>query len=306
MNKINYVNVAKVIENNSRLQKYVLLPFYKNGKPLENERKWGMTLLTASSMRFRWNEKNEEREQLFKKIVKENFNDVCSGECATAEQKCDCKHKFVSVELIHSKTVFNVQKEEEVLNKKGDGIVTGNNLLIPSVTVADCVPLFLYDNVKNVAGIVHSGWKGTGIIENAIKMFVEEYSSNIEDICVTIGPHICSKCYCVDEERKNYFLNNFGECVTKADEKESDLKKTGDGKLLNFHLSLTAANLFAIKKSGILEENITVATDCTCCTQFSGGSFVFGSFRRQAAFLSENIDEETRKRSMTVQAAFIL
>lgn len=205
MNKINYVNVAKVIENNSRLQKYVLLPFYKNGKPLENERKWGMTLLTASSMRFRWNEKNEEREQLFKKIVKENFNDVCSGECAAAEQKCGCKHKFVSVELIHSKTVFNVQKEEQTLNKKGDGIVTGNSLLIPSVTVADCVPLFLYDNVKNVAGIVHSGWKGTGIIENAIKMFVEEYSSNIEDICVAIGPHICSKCYCVDEERKNYF-----------------------------------------------------------------------------------------------------
>ncbi len=306
MNKINYVNVAQTVEQNSRLQKYILLPFYKNGKPLQNGRQWGMTLLTASSMRFRWNEKNEEREKLLQKIVKENFNDVCSGSCAAEMQKCDCKHKFVSVELIHSKTVFTVQEEAQTLNKKGDGIVTGNKLLIPSVTVADCVPLFLYDSVKNVAGVVHSGWKGTGIIENAVKMFVKEYSSNIEDICVAIGPHICSKCYCVDEERKNYFLNNFGNCVTKADEKEKDLKKTSDGKLLNYHLSLTDANLFAIKRSGILEENITVATDCTCCTQFSDLSFVFGSFRRQAAFLSENIDEETRKKSMTVQAAFVL
>lgn len=101
-------------------------------------------------------------------------------------------------------------------------------------------------------------------------------------------------------------MNNFGNCVTKADEKEKNVKKTSDGKLLNYHLSLTDANLFAIKKSGILEENITVATDCTCCTKFSDGSFVFGSFRRQVAFLSENIDEETRKRSMTVQAAFVL
>ncbi len=306
MNKINYVDVAKTVEENSKLKKYILLPFYKNGKPLENAKKWGMTLLTASSMRFKWNEKNETREKLLKAIVKENFNDVCSGACATEEQKCDCKHKFVSIELIHSKTVFNIHEEEQALNKKGDGIVTDNDFLIPSVTVADCVPLFLYDSVKNVAGIVHSGWKGTGIVANAIKMFVEEYSCKVEDICVAIGPHICSKCYCVDEERKNYFLSNFGNCVTRADETETDLKKTNDGKLLNYHLSLTEANLFAIKRAGILEENITVAADCTCCSRFADGTFVFGSFRRQAAFLSDGIDEETRKKSMTVQAAFVL
>ncbi len=305
MNKINYVNVSKIVEQNSKLQKYVLLPFYKNGKPLENGRKWGMTLLKASSMRFRWNEKNENREQIFKEIIKENFKDVCSGACADKDQKCDCKHKFVSSELIHSKEVFNVKEESQALNKKGDGLVTDNKLLIPSVTVADCVPLFLYDSVKNVAGIVHSGWKGTGIISNAIKMFIEEYSSKTEDICVAIGPHICSKCYCVDEDRKNYFLNNFGNCVTKAKDSKT-VKKTSDGKILNYNLSLTDANLFVIKKAEILEENITVATDCTCCTQFSDGNFVFGSFRRQAAFLSENIDEETRKKSMCVQSAFVL
>ena len=310
MSGINYINIAEFIEKNARAgnflkEKYVLLPFYKDGVPLTGKR-WGMTLLAAPSMRFRWNEKNEERTKLLKSIIAENCKSVCSGACVADFQKCDCKHKIAGIELIHSKTVFSIKSEEDCLNRKGDGLVTDNSLLVPVVTVADCVPLFLYDSQKGVSGAVHSGWKGTGIIRNAIQTAVEEYGSKPEDICVAIGPHICSRCYCVDEERRNYFLENFGECVRKSEKRESELQKTKEGRLLNYELSLTDANPYAIKQAGIPEENITVATDCTCCTTFSNGKNVYGSFRRQAAFLPDSVDDETRKKSMTVQAAFVL
>ena len=89
-------------------------------------------------------------------------------------------------------------------------------------------------------------------------------------------------------------------------ENSDSIQKTADGKLLNYSLDLTKANLFVLKKAGILEENITVATDCTCCSKFSDGKNVFGSFRRQAAFLPESVSLDEKSRAMTVQAAFVI
>ena len=39
-----------------------------------------------------------------------------------------------------------------------------------SVLTADCVPIILYDEINNVIGCIHAGWKGAlcGIIENTI------------------------------------------------------------------------------------------------------------------------------------------
>lgn len=307
MGKVNYICVTKKIEETSEDSKFIVLPFYKNGEPLKDGKKWGMTLLSAGSMRFRWNEKNILREKTLKSIAEELHPHVCSGECAGDEQRCNCQRQIVSIELIHSKTVFEINSQGGSFNKKGDGLITDNKMLVPVVTVADCVPLFLYDSKNGVFAAVHSGWKGTGIIGEAVRLAVEKYGSKPEDICVAIGPHIGSECYSIDENRKNYFLENFGECVTKLKNENSDsIQKTADGKLLNYSLDLTKANLFVLKKAGIMEENITVATDCTCCSKFSDGKNVFGSFRRQAAFLPESVSLDEKSRAMTVQAAFVI
>ena len=49
-------------------------------------------------------------------------------------------------------------------------MITKNPSLMPVVTVADCMPLYLYDSVSGVFGVVHSGWKGTGIIGEALNL----------------------------------------------------------------------------------------------------------------------------------------
>ncbi len=303
MNSIAYLSVKDFVEKKDKNTSYFLIPFYKNGVPLHGGKKWGMTLLTAGSMRFRWNETNENRTQMLLKIARENRIKPCPGVCAQPGKSCDCKAKPVSLELIHSKIVYDLKTGEETLNKQGDGMITDNQLLMPVVTVADCVPLYFYDDVKGVYGVVHSGWKGTGIIAVAIEKAVQEYGCNIEDICVAVGPHIGSCCYFVDEERNEYFTKNFGpDCITKALPQEIQSGHEN----LKYRLSLTQANLYAIKKAGVPEGNIVVATDCTCCTKFTDNKNVFGSFRRQAAFLPPEVDPDTRSRSMTVQAAFVI
>lgn len=266
------MNFFSVLETPELSDKdYICFDFYKDGKKLSGSPVCGMSLRKAGSMRFRWNETNDNRTAFLSK-----FN-----------------RKIVPVELIHSKIVFDVKNPEDTDGLQGDGIITANKELMPVITVADCMPVYLYDSVTGVFGVVHSGWKGTGICVEAIKLACEKYNSKPENFSVILGPHIHSCCYIVNEERADYFNTNFAkDCAVpmKADEQ---LKvplnwDNGDGTL--YRLSLEKANIFALLNAGVKSENINVCTDCTCCNS------VFGSNRRETAGGS----------IFTVQAAFIL
>lgn len=243
---------------------YFVMPFYFQGNKIPlYEACWGMTLLNAGSMRFRWNEKNLVRDRMLSQICGEKTP--------------------VAVELIHSKIVVRADSCGYVEKVLADGIVTNMPNLVPVVTVADCVPIFLFDSKRKVIASLHSGWKGTGIAAEGIRKMSEWYGSDIKDVCVAIGPHIGDCCYNIDDERADYFSLEFG----------SDAVIERDGKKF---LSLTAANLSVLKKVGVEESNIVVASDCTCCTCYPTGKSVYGSFRREAAGKEGSL--------MTVQAAF--
>ncbi len=245
---------------------YCLIPFYKNSSALKNAPRWGMSLKRAGSMRFRWNETNKARDAFLTKIA--------------------ASKEIAAVELIHSKKVIDIKAASDTQGVQCDGIITTNKSIIPVVTVADCMPLFLYDSVSGAFGVVHSGWKGTGIVGEAILAAQKNYGARPQDFCVAIGPHIRECCYVVDKERADYFTSNFcPECVAPVCE----------GK---FSLSLEKANLSVLTKLGVKEENIVIADNCTSCQD------EFGSFRREAAFL--DIPNEQKALRFTVQAAFVI
>ena len=252
--------------------------FRRGGKVVEGAPVCGMTIKAAGSMRFRWNETNPNRNTVFKALE-------TTGE-------------LVPVQLDHTHIVYNVKAAEDTKNKIGDGIITTNRSLIPTVTVADCMPLYLYDTVTGVFGIVHSGWKGTGIVVDAIELAKKDYGARAEDFCIILGPHIRDCCYIVNEERANWFAENFTpECVRLL---ESGVKvdwNTGGGPL--YRLSLEKANLAAIKKAGVPDENVWIHPACTCCYKDStSGQFIYGSNRRETK-------ENGAPDKFTVQAAFI-
>ena len=284
MNFLERVNKIKI----SSSQKFELFPFCHNSKFLEDfPIKWGMTFKKAGSMRFRWNEDNQNRLKIFSEIQKKYF----------LEEK-----RFVPVELNHSKEIAKVFFENDAKNLIKDGIITSSKDLIPVITCADCVPIFFCDVKNNVFGVVHSGWKGTGIIENALKILQDDFSSDLSDILVSIGPHIQKCCYTVQEERALFFRSNFGEnCVSLLTENEKKSVSTKDwkneGKNL-FSLSLLNANLFILEKNGIKPENVLICENCTCCEQ------MFGSNRRETLLLEKEKSDFDRTKSFTVQAAF--
>lgn len=212
-------------------QKYVRFPFYMNGQPIPLDfASCAMTLRFAKSMRFKNNEINSNRNLVFSEILK-NESDYFGKE-------------FASLELIHSKKVFCINEISKLHKKTGDGIITKNKKIIPGITVADCMPIFFCNFKENIFGIVHSGWKGTGIIEVAIKKACKKYNANVKDFCVVTGPHIKNCCYIVNEERALYFYKNFGKDCVKPLESQGKIFcggrnfewQNGNGKL--FRLSL--------------------------------------------------------------------
>lgn len=280
-------NVAKNLLSTSS---HVVFPFFQDGKPFDDvSPKWGMSLRLAKSMRFRWDEHNQNRTQFLQKLC---------------QPQTGIQLKSVSLELIHSLDVFDLKTGDETQNKKGDGMITQNQTLLPIVTVADCMPIFLFDKKNKVFGALHSGWKGTGIIQEALKKAHSEYGTNPADVLVVLGPHIQSCCYIVDGERAEYFAKNFTpNCVTSVrleDLSESALPDWNTSGKELFRLSLAKANLSVLEKCGVPEKNITLCTDCTCCTS----PHVFGSFRRETATLPKDISIQERWKYFTVQAAY--
>jgi hypothetical protein len=141
----------------------------------------------------------------------------------------------------------------------GDGAVTTADLTL-TVTVADCMPIFLYDRRRGVKGLLHSGWKGTGILAAAVGRLQREFNSSPESIDVTLGPCIGSCCYRVDEHRAALFAGLWGtEAIVRRNEGP--------------YLDLRAANEAILRNIGVV--NVQVVTNCTACDP------AFGSFRRQ-------------------------
>lgn len=241
---------------------------------------WGMSLLASGSMRFRWNEVNENRQKFLSSI-------------------CPPGYEICQVELIHSRKVIAVKSSEETLNAQCDGIVTDNPRLIPVVTVADCMPVYIANPSAGVFGVLHSGWKGTGIAADALDLCSSVYGTNPSDFYIVLGPHIRSCCYNVDESRRKYFSENFTpDCVSPA--------AASCGSSFPYSLSLEKANLAALKRFNIPSSHVYCQGECTCCTTFSDGSFKFGSNRRQTSSLPSSMSLEEKGRHFTVQAAWIM
>lgn len=142
-----------------------------------------------------------------------------------------------------------------------DGGVTAAPHVVLAITVADCIPVALFDTQSGGRALVHSGWKGTGIAAVALELMRRNFNTRVDDIVAVIGPGIGGCCYDVPQDRAGQF-NSYGEgVVTRRNNRHYvDLKKANRELLTNL----------GVKK-------IHVSDLCTSCSSF------LGSYRRQGA-----------------------
>lgn len=81
-----------------------------------------------------------------------------------------------------------------------DGLVTNQRGMALGIYVADCAAVFLVDPAQRVAGLVHSGRKGTelGITAQAIARMAADFGSAPQDMVAVVSPCIRPPAYEVD------------------------------------------------------------------------------------------------------------
>lgn len=83
-----------------------------------------------------------------------------------------------------------------VVYDKLDGHITGDSGVLLTVTIADCVPVFLYSSDTGDVGLFHAGWRGVvgGILQVGIDA-LRAAGANPKNMVMHLGPSVCGSCY---------------------------------------------------------------------------------------------------------------
>ena len=107
-----------------------------------------------------------------------------------------------NIALVAGNSGVNFYDETDgLIGEKGDVLV---------IKSADCLPVIVYDNIKECIAAVHSGWKGTAnsIVKEAITKMLS-LGSNASELKIYVGPHIQKTSFEVMDDVKNVFEKNF-------------------------------------------------------------------------------------------------
>jgi polyphenol oxidase len=109
---------------------------------------------------------------------------------------------------IHSNKFIYIDENYKLKKKpRADAIITNQRNLPIAVLTADCVPVLICDNKKNMIAAIHAGWKGaySGIIKKVLKFMIKKGCKS-KNITAVIGPCIAFKSYEIKKDFIKIFL----------------------------------------------------------------------------------------------------
>ena len=117
--------------------------------------------------------------------------------------------KIVLLNQVHGNKFYYIGKNSK-LNKykfEGDALITDKKNLPIAVLTADCAPILIYDEGREMIAAIHAGWKGAykDIIKRVIKFMIKKGCSS-QNITAAIGPCISTNNYEVKEDFKKIFI----------------------------------------------------------------------------------------------------
>lgn len=129
-----------------------------------------------------------------------------------------------------------------------DGLITEASGVYCTVTVADCVPIFLVDPVRHAVGAIHAGWRGSaaGIAGKGVRMFAEKFGSVPHDLFAFVGPAVGQCCYVVGED----VARCFPDTATRTDASGT-------------YVDLKGENARQLQSAGVPADRIEVSARCT-------------------------------------------
>lgn len=180
--------------------------------------------------------------------------EVQSNRTRVAGLCCSEPQRLVGAQQVHGTRVARVElsdagsgADRDLAIPETDGLATAVSHLPLTITIADCVPLFLLDPDARVGALVHAGRVGTqlGIARETVHA-LEEMGGEPARTVALIGPSAGPCCYEVGE----------------AMAAELD---AGGTVVRGRRADLWATNLAILADEGIRPENIRIDGRCTIC-----------------------------------------
>lgn len=157
----------------------------------------------------------------------------------------------VSADLVHGNQVAVVgESDKGKIILATDGLITATPNLILTVTVADCLPVYFFDEEKQVIALAHAGWRGLvkNIMATVVSKMKGEFGSDPKNIIVNVGPHIRDCHFVIGSEVARQFTQ-YQQLITKKDDQ--------------LFLNLSAVAKEQLIQAGILSDHITISPECT-------------------------------------------
>ena len=148
----------------------------------------------------------------------------------------------------HSADVVRVNAP--VQHESCDSLITNRAGIMLAVTIADCVPILIYDPVQRVVAAVHAGWRGTaaGIVRATIFALQAEYGCRATNLLAYVGPGAGACCYAVGTEVSGRFEPSVVE--DRNGVAYIDLKEENKRQLMN---------------EGVAQGRVFKSPECTIC-----------------------------------------
>ena len=190
-----------------------------------------------------------------------NINRYCGDSDEAIRRNREALCRLLGIADEHLLMPHQVHKAEiAVIEERLDEDLEGYDALMTNVpgvcigvSTADCIPVLLYDQKKQVVCAVHAGWRGTvqRIVEKTVAKMADVYGSRPTDIVAQVGPGIHLDSFEVGDEVYDAFANEGFrmETISKRYEK--------------WHIDLPECNRQQLLSAGIPNESITVSLICT-------------------------------------------
>lgn len=171
--------------------------------------------------------------------------------------------QFVCAQQTHSSNFYKVQPSDvgagsistdNAINDT-DGLYTFEKNVVLCSFSADCVPVFLYDEVACMVGVIHSGWQGTvkEITKKMVTHLLQQEQLQRENIRIHIGMALSQQRFEVDKDVYDKFA-----ALGYADDFMYFNEQTN-----KYHID----NQLTVKEqcvlAGIPKANITIDRTCT-------------------------------------------
>jgi YfiH family protein len=171
------------------------------------------------------------------------------------------QEKLVTVKQTHGSDILVIDEPNDdvshFLGIEADAIITNQPGIMIGVCVADCAPILLMDQEKQVIAAVHAGWQGTAskVVTKTVAGMKSLFACNPENIQAAIGPCIGKCCYEVDAPVRQAFIQNGVDWLSCSEQGGESL----------WRLDLATANRDLLVAAGLPAERVQLSDACVCC-----------------------------------------